>query len=68
MAVSRRTNCSPLNDILPLMREAFNPRRSQNRPVSRSFGTYMKMLAPFSLKNYRPNELLPRRGETQYVA
>src|SRR5258706_14160441 len=75
MAVSRRTNCSPVNGILPLMRKAFNPRPVQTRSsVSRSAGTYMKMLAPFGLKYYRPQcVFLPRnlcimRGEIDYVA
>ena len=54
MAVSRRTNCSPVNSILPLMRKAFNLARSNRAPVSRSSGTYMKLLAPSGLKYYRP--------------
>jgi hypothetical protein len=34
--------------VLPPRREVFNPARPS------SFGTYMKMLAPFSSKYYRP--------------
>ena len=57
------------------MRKAFNLRPVQTRSsVSRSSGTYMKMLAPFGLKYYRPQCMfLPRnlcimRGEIDYVA
>ncbi len=57
------------------MRKAFNLRPVQARSsVSRSSGTYMKTLAPFGLKYYRPQCMfLPRnlsimRGEIDYVA
>jgi hypothetical protein len=57
------------------MRKAFHLRPVQTRSsVSRSSGTYMKMLAPFGLKYYRPHCMfLPRnlcimRGEIDYVA
>src|SRR6202035_5013213 len=55
MAVSRRTKCSRVKGTLPPRREAFTPAGPKNS------GTYMKILAPFSAKYYRPQCMLLRR-------
>src|SRR5258708_18610031 len=76
MAVSRRTNCSPVNGILPLMREAFNLRPVQTRSsVSRSSGTYMKnvsairpQILPTAMHVPPLRNLCIMRGEIDYVA
>src|SRR5712671_8091300 len=54
MAVSRRTNCSPVKTILPLMRGALTLAGPKSQPFVEGSGTLMKTVAPFDVKYYRP--------------